>query len=92
MEDVRYVNCPPSPLSLIEALRDVGYSMETAVADTIDNSITAGAHRIWIRFSWNFDDPWVAIIDDWSGMLALRCRIMFWVWEFGFNLTSSLRE
>ncbi len=70
MEDAHYVDCPPSPVSLIESLRDVGYSMETAVSDTIDNSITAQARRIWIRFSWNFDDPWVAIVDDGCGMSA----------------------
>lgn len=68
MKNNRYIDLPPSPLALIESLRDVGYSMETAVADIIDNSITAGASRVWIRFSWNSDNPWLAIIDDGCGM------------------------
>ena len=68
MENDRYLNLAPSPLSLIESLRDIGYSMETAVADIIDNSITAKASNVWIRFSWNSDNPWIAIIDDGYGM------------------------
>lgn len=58
----------PDPASLIESMRDIGYSMETAVADLIDNSITAEASNINIRFSWNDGDPWLAIIDDGCGM------------------------
>jgi len=58
----------PDPASLIESMRDIGYSMETAVADLIDNSITAGASNIDIRFSWNDGDPWLAIVDDGYGM------------------------
>jgi len=60
----------PDPASLIESMRDIGYSMETAVADLIDNSITANAANIEIRFSWNDGEPWLAIIDDGHGMNA----------------------
>ena len=60
----------PDPASLIESMRDIGYSMETAVADLIDNSITAEAVNIEIRFSWNDGEPWLAIIDDGHGMDA----------------------
>lgn len=42
--------------------------METAVADIVDNSITAEARHINIRFAWNEGNPWVAIIDDGYGM------------------------
>jgi hypothetical protein len=38
--------------------------METAVADIIDNSITAKAKKIDIRFAWDSGNPWLAIIDD----------------------------
>ena len=34
---------PPRASSLVESLRDMGYSLRTALADVIDNSITAGA-------------------------------------------------
>ena len=49
-------------------MREIGYSMETAVADLVDNSITAKAENIHIRFSWNEGAPWLAIIDDGHGM------------------------
>ncbi len=54
---------------MIEALRDIGYSLEAAVADIIDNSITALASCISIRFGWMNDDPWIAICDDGMGMI-----------------------
>jgi hypothetical protein len=63
-----YINVSPSPASLIQSLRDIGYSIQTAIADIIDNSITAHAGQIEIRFSWNFGDSWLAIIDDGNGM------------------------
>ena len=60
----RYINLPPNPSSFIESVRFFGYSMETAVADIIDNSITAKAKKIDIRFAWDSGNPWLAIIDD----------------------------
>ena len=54
----------PSPSSLMESMREIGYSTESAVADLIDNSITAKADLIHIRFSWNSGKPWLAVIDD----------------------------
>jgi hypothetical protein len=65
---MHYKNLEPSPSSLMESLRDIGYSMETALADIIDNSITAEANNIDVRFSWNFEKPWLAIQDDGYGM------------------------
>ncbi len=65
-----YINIQPSPISLVESLREIGYSMETAIADLIDNSITAGASEIQLRFAWNTGKPWLAIMDNGSGMSA----------------------
>ena len=45
---MRTVNLPPHPSSLMESMRDIGYSMGSALADLIDNSITAGASNIRI--------------------------------------------
>jgi len=58
----------PSASDLIESLRDIGYSMETAVADIIDNSITAEASAIKIDFLWNNGSPWICIADNGIGM------------------------
>jgi hypothetical protein len=65
---MRYENLQPSPSSLMESLRDIGYSMETALADVIDNSITAEAKVIKLHFSWKEDESWLAISDDGYGM------------------------
>src|SRR5688572_19225035 len=59
---------PPKPAAMIEALRDIGYSLEAAVADIIDNSVTAHAKIVEIRYGWTDDLPWIAILDDGDGM------------------------
>lgn len=49
-------------------MRALGYSFESAVADLVDNSLSAQASAIDIRFS-PFDEPFVAILDNGTGML-----------------------
>jgi hypothetical protein len=53
---------------LIEAMRDIGYSLETALADIIDNSITADAGKIQILFDARSSQPSLAVLDDGNGM------------------------
>jgi hypothetical protein len=53
-------------------MRAVGYSLETAVADIVDNSISAEASRIDILFDGGIDEPHVAILDDGIGMSPER--------------------
>ena len=64
----RHADATPHAASLIEGLRDIGYSLETAISDIIDNSITAGARCIQIHTDTYSEDPFVAVIDDGSGM------------------------
>lgn len=45
-----YLNVQPSPSALVQSLRDIGYSMESAIADVIDNSITAKAKKYPCQF------------------------------------------
>lgn len=58
----------PHAASLIQSLRDIGYSCETALADIIDNSITAGSRNIDILCDTNCVDPAIGILDDGTGM------------------------
>jgi hypothetical protein len=58
----------PEPSSMIETFRAIGYSMEAAVADILDNSISAGAKNIWVDFEWKGSETWLSIRDDGSGM------------------------
>ena len=58
----------PSPALLITSLRSIGYSPETAVADIIDNSITAGATTVSLAFEWHDGHPTLSILDNGRGM------------------------
>ncbi|WP_324750984.1 ATP-binding protein [Sphingomonas sp. LY54] len=66
----RTADATPHAASLIQSLRDIGYSCETALADILDNSITAGARRIEILSDLAGADPAIAILDDGAGMTA----------------------
>ena len=59
---------PPSAASLTASLRDLGYSLATAVADLIDNSITAKATRVDLVYTEYHNAPCFALIDDGEGM------------------------
>lgn len=56
----------PDP-QLMESMRAVGYTLETAIADVVDNSITAQASRVDIHFS-AAPIPYIAILDTGTGM------------------------
>lgn len=55
---------------LIESMRDIGYSLETALSDIVDNSIAAGADTIEILIDPSAPVPHVAIRDNGEGMTA----------------------
>ena len=65
---MRTYNAAPSAASFMESLRDIGYSLETAVADILDNSITAEATDIQIFLNVIDQTAQVAIIDNGKGM------------------------
>ncbi|MDZ4783399.1 MAG: ATP-binding protein [Planctomycetia bacterium] len=59
---------PPSAADLIESLRDFGYTLSTALADLIDNSLAALASKIEIVVDPSFPSPHIAVLDDGLGM------------------------
>ncbi len=59
---------PPDPGALIESMRAFGYSLPTAIADLVDNSISAGARSIAVDFNWDGAESSVAVTDDGRGM------------------------
>ena len=61
------IDCTPFAPVLMESTRAIGYSMESAVADVIDNSIAAKANNIWIFYNC-VPKPYIAICDDGVGM------------------------
>ncbi len=64
----RTIDIPPIASALIGSLRGLGYSPETAIADLIDNSITASAVAVEIDLQWNSGSPVAAILDNGKGM------------------------
>jgi len=53
---------------MVEALRGLGYSTATALADIVDNSISAAAASIDIRFEWDGAASSICVLDDGAGM------------------------
>lgn len=66
--DPKAIELMPRASVMIEAMRDIGYSFDSAVADIIDNSVAAGAKNIYLRYGWQAELPWIAIVDDGCGM------------------------
>lgn len=60
----------PNPADLVESLRDFGYSLPTAVADLIDNSITAGSRCVQVEIEPSQPRPHLSVVDDGCGMSA----------------------
>lgn len=65
---VAFASVSPSAARLTESLRDIGYDYSSAVADLIDNSISAGADNIRVYMEFDGDDSRVYICDDGAGM------------------------
>jgi len=70
-------NAPPRAGSMLEALRGLGYSVPAALADIIDNSISAGATEVRIDFTWDGPFSRISILDDGRGMddTELECAM-----------------
>ena len=58
----------PKPSSLTESLRDIGYSLGTALADLIDNCLTARARTIEVLAHTELPGYRVGVMDDGAGM------------------------
>lgn len=69
---------PPDAPSLMWSTRAIGYTTEAAVADLIDNSITAEASKVEIEFS-SFEDGYISILDNGKGMTKekLKCAMKY---------------
>jgi signal transduction histidine kinase len=59
---------PPKAAVMINTFRAFGYDLRTAVADIVDNSISAGARSVWIDYNWEGPDYFIRIRDDGHGM------------------------
>ena len=67
-DNIKTASAIPGAAAMIETFRAIGYSLETAVADIVDNSISASAKNVWINRIWKGGDSIVTIRDDGHGM------------------------
>ncbi len=65
---MKEIKLPPRAASLSESMRDLGYSLDAAVADIIDNSISAGATQVDIHSNVLSSGACLAIVDNGWGM------------------------
>ncbi len=68
MEYIKAEIAKPNPKSTINSYRSFGYNLSTAIADIIDNSISARSTSVRINFEWNGQDSYILIADDGDGM------------------------
>ncbi len=59
---------PPKAGAMMEALRGLGYSTAAALADVVDNSVSAAASEVRLRFDWDGANSRISILDDGRGM------------------------
>ncbi|MDR1614170.1 MAG: ATP-binding protein [Campylobacteraceae bacterium] len=66
---MKTVMMPPYAPTLIESTRAIGYTLESAIADIVDNSISASASCTDIFF-FPIGEAYIAVLDDGCGMTS----------------------
>ena len=66
--NANFRNAPPRAGAMLEALRGLGYSTAAALADIVDNSLSAGATEVRVDFSWDGAASRVSVLDNGRGM------------------------
>ncbi len=63
---------PPRASRLANSMRDIGYDFHTALADLVDNAITAGATCVAVSIHYEGHDSYVLVVDNGRGMNELE--------------------
>lgn len=69
------IDLSPPASSLIESIRSIGYSFDSAIADIIDNSISAESKNVSVDITSSFGEVHVTISDDGYGMSQEKLRM-----------------
>ena len=67
---MRRIEVTPSAKRLVTSLRSIGHSPPTAIADLIDNSVSAGASVVQVRIDQTGTGWRILIADDGIGIRA----------------------
>lgn len=68
MKEFKAEIAKPNPKSTINSYRSFGYNLSTAIADIVDNSISANADEISLEYKWKGQDSFILISDNGIGM------------------------
>lgn len=79
----------PTADVLMTSMRSMGYTFEAAIADIIDNSISAKADTVEIKFPVDPADCYVAICDNGYGMSK---DYLFDAMKYGSQMKKDYRE
>lgn len=85
---MKSIDMPPYAPTLIESTRAIGYSLEAAVADIIDNSIAAEAAHVELFF-FPIGDSYVALLDNGFGMNSSQLNTAM---QYGSKSPSEERD
>lgn len=86
---MKKIENPPIANYLMGSMRYMGYSFEDAVADIIDNSISAKCHVVKVLFSKEPSNLYVGILDDGKGMSS---KELFRAMCYGCQANETERE
>lgn len=86
---MKVLDMPPFAPVLMESTRAMGYSLESAVADIIDNSIAANASSVDIQFSPYDAVPFISILDNGTGMTKEQINDAM---RYGSQSSLNVRE
>lgn len=86
---MKTLDMPPFAPVLMESTRAMGYSLESAIADIIDNSIAAKASSVDIHFSPYDAVPFISILDDGEGMTKEQINEAM---RYGSQSSLNVRE
>lgn len=85
----KYQIVKPNPEDLLESVRSFGYSLETAIADLIDNSISAKSSIVKIDFVYRGNESYVKIYDNGIGMTE---SVLLDAMRLGSNNPNKIRD
>lgn len=85
---MKTVLLPPYAPTLIESTRAIGYTLESAIADIVDNSVSASASCVNIFF-FPVNESYIAVLDDGIGMTATELETAM---RYGSQNPNEQRE
>jgi len=85
---MKSIPLPPYAPTLIESTRAIGYTLESAIADIVDNSVSAFASCVDIFF-FPVGDSYIAVLDDGCGMAADKLETAM---RYGSQSPNEKRE